>query len=885
MSLAVIKRSVTDRRPPTSLIAMAAFWTLVGGDLVQLELNALATVLTFIAVAIVLPCAMLYRPIRDHALGSASRLPWGGVPLPLRLFAGWALVSEIHQRTSTGAQNALVYLSFVAVIALSALWASADSALLLLRWIRGAAVLAAVGYLVTVVLAGPGTGILYPKRLFGEGIWIGMVAAVALADRSRRGYLPPCLLVAADVLSLSRTSASVCLLLSLGLVLRGRKSGEFRRAVVLSAVIAGTAYLLVTQFQPLRDRFTQNDGRGFAGLEVGTSGRSSLWNLTWASIQDAPWLGHGVGSVQRTVGHPHNDYLRLWHDFGLLGLGLWLAAILVLTRGAYRRRRAARSDSDWAIHQAALLALVGLSLNVLTSNLLVYLFVMMPVAVVIGTSLGRPGNDLELRRSHPSSSNPKGYTLDLRGFLKALGQRWFSVTALTLLGLGAGIAFTAYSTPWYRASSQVFVSTRSTSDITELNQGNTFSQARVQSYADIISSPRIAEPVVRQLGLRTTPARLAEHIMAKVKLNTVLIDITVTDTNPARSARIANSVAYEASRQLVRLETPPGHKAPAPVNIGITRTAEPPTTPISPRPLLDGAVGLLIGLLAGAGLAVLRDTLDSTLHTGHALAEATQLATLGGIPYDKKAPGSPLAAGSAAYGARAEAFRLLRTNLQFAQVDRKPRVIMVTSALPGEGKTNTAANLALSLAETGAKVCLVDADLRNPCVAKSFGLVRDAGLTSVLIGQATTDDVLQEYGEHGLSVLTSGPMPPNPAELLSSDRMRQVLEGLAESFDTVVVDSAPLLPVADTVGLAPAVDGTVLVVRARRTPAERAKAAVDALHSVNAPVLGTVLSMVTVKSMGYGYGYGYGYGQRPTEAKNLLAAPRKAEADKIGTAG
>ncbi|WBO64903.1 polysaccharide biosynthesis tyrosine autokinase [Streptomyces camelliae] len=474
--------------------------------------------------------------------------------------------------------------------------------------------------------------------------------------------------------------------------------------------------------------------------------------------------------------------------------------------------------------------------------------------------------------------------MDLGGFLKALARRWLSVTALTLLGLGAGIAFTAYSTPRYQAGSQIFVSTRTASDITALNQGSAFSQARVQSYADIISSPLIAAPVVRQLGLDMTPAQLAGHISASVKLNTVLIDITVTDTSPARSAMIANFVAREASRQLVSLETPPGQKA-APVNIGITRNAQPPTTPISPKPLLNGAAGLLAGLVAGVALAVLRDTLDTTLHTSHALAEATRLATLGGIPYDKRAPGSPLAAGSAAYGARAEAFRLLRTNLQFAQVDRKPRVIMVTSALPGEGKTNTAANLALSLAETGGKVCLVDADLRNPCVAKNFGLVQDAGLTSVLIGQATADEVLQECGEHGLLVLTSGPMPPNPAELLSSDRMRQILEGLAESFDTVVVDSAPLLPVADTVGLAPAVDGTVLVVRARRTPAERAKAAVDALHSVNAPVLGAVLSMVTVKHKGYGYGYGYGYGQRPTEAKNLLAAPRKAEADKIGTAG
>ncbi|MCX5388863.1 polysaccharide biosynthesis tyrosine autokinase [Streptomyces sp. NBC_00094] len=772
-------------------------------------------------------------------------------------------------------------MSFVAVVALASAWTSEESPLLLLRWLRAAAVVAAIGYLVTVVLVGPGNGVLYPGRLFGEVIWIGMVAAVPLAERSRWGWLAPCLLVIADILSLSRTSAAVCLVLVLGVVLKGRGRGEFRRAALLATVVAAAAYVLVDWYRPLQDRFTQNDRQTFAGLEIGTSGRSWLWETTWASIEEAPWLGHGIGSVERVVGHPHNDYLRLWHDLGLLGLVLWTLVILVIGRGVYRRRRAAANDDDWAIHQAALLAVVGLSLNVATSNLLVYLFVMMPVAVVIGTSMGRSGSDLNPRQRHPSSSPPKGCTLDLRGFLKALRLRWISITALALLGLGAGIAFTSFSTPQYRATSQIFVSARTTSDITELNAGNAFSQARVESYADIITSPRIAELVVKRLRLPIAPARLAENISAEVKLGTVLIDITVTDPKPSLAARIANTVADEASRQLVKLETPLGEET-SPVTIGVTREAEPPTTPISPRPLLNALVGLFAGLLAGVGLAALRDTLDTTLHTGSAMAEATGLAVLGAIPYDKEAPDKPLVSGPAAHGARAEAFRLVRTNLQFAQVDHRPRVIMVTSPLPGEGKTNTATNLALSLAETGARICLVDADLRNPCVAKTFGLVQGAGLTSVLIGAATAHDVLQQVGEQGLNVLASGPIPPNPAELLASDRMRQILKDLAEDFDTVVVDSAPLLPVADTVGLAPIVDGTVLVVRARRTPAERVKAAIDALHSVSAPVLGSVLSMAQLT--GNGYGYGYGYGELPSGSEDALVPPQKAEADAIGTA-
>ncbi|MER5178816.1 polysaccharide biosynthesis tyrosine autokinase [Streptomyces sp. NPDC002896] len=484
--------------------------------------------------------------------------------------------------------------------------------------------------------------------------------------------------------------------------------------------------------------------------------------------------------------------------------------------------------------------------------------------------------------------------MDLRGYLKVLARRWPTVMVCLLLGLGAGQAANELIRPVYEARAQLFVATRTGVDTAELNQGQSFSQARVQSYAAIVATRQVTEPVVRELGLGTTPEKLASKITADVPLNTVLINITVQDTSPWRAARIANAVALRFSTVVEELETPKQGTTPAPtpspggqpaeagpesapvspVSLGITQQATAPTAPVSPRPLLNLAAGILGGLLLGAGLVALRETLDTTLKTGEALSELTAMPVLGSIPFDKDAAKQPLATGAAKHSTRAEAFRKLRTNLQFAQVDDRPRVIVVTSPVPGEGKTNTAANLALSLAEAGIVTCLVDADLRRPCVARTFGLVQNAGLTTVLIGQARIEDVMQQAGSR-LSVLTSGAVPPNPTELLASDRMGELLRELAGRFEAVIVDTAPLLPVADTVGLAPLAQGALLVVRASKTGREQVRTAAESLNQVGVRTLGTVFSMAPLtKGKGYGYGnYGDLPAPRPAGRRKESAEP------------
>ncbi len=474
--------------------------------------------------------------------------------------------------------------------------------------------------------------------------------------------------------------------------------------------------------------------------------------------------------------------------------------------------------------------------------------------------------------------------MDLRGFLKIVTRRWPVVVTAVALGIAAGWLATAVSTPVYEARTQLFVSTRGGGDTAQLNQGQSFSQARVQSYAAIVATDQVTQEVIDDLGLDTSPQELAGRITATAPRDTVLIDITVTDTQPVRAARTANAVASRFAGAVERLETP-RESSVAPVSLGVTERATVPTAPVSPNGPLNLAAGLLVGLLGGAALITLLETLDTTVKTSRALAELTALPVLGEIPLDRGAPEHPLARAGAAHTQRAEAFRRLRTNLQFAQVDERPRVLVVTSPMAGEGKTGTASNLAVSLAEAGVSTCLVDADLRRPCVARTFGLVQDAGLTTVLIGRAGIDDVTQR-GPGGLAVLTSGAVPPNPTELLASDRMGEVLRELADRYEAVIVDTAPLLPVADTVGLAPLAQGVLLVVRAQKTGREQIATATQALRTVGVRTLGVVFSMVPVRrAESYGSYGTYGEQQTDTKrARHRMPTPRSIRAPRDGVA-
>jgi receptor protein-tyrosine kinase len=267
------------------------------------------------------------------------------------------------------------------------------------------------------------------------------------------------------------------------------------------------------------------------------------------------------------------------------------------------------------------------------------------------------------------------------------------------------------------------------------------------------------------------------------------------------------------------------------------------------------------------GLALLRDLLDTSVKTSDDLAMATSAPVLGTIPFDASARPRPLVTTLEPHAPRVEAFRVLRTNLQFVEVDSAAKVFVVTSALPEEGKTSTSLNLAITLAQAGHRTLLVEADLRRPKAVAALGLDGAVGVTTVLLGRVAVEDAIQKHVDSELDVLASGATPPNPAELLQSNAMHDLLKHLRAEYDMVIVDAPPLLPVTDAAILATQADGTLMVARYGKTRREQLAQAVDRLAQVDAAPVGVVLNMTPGRGRAYDGDYGYGYGYAPSASQ------------------
>jgi capsular exopolysaccharide synthesis family protein len=449
--------------------------------------------------------------------------------------------------------------------------------------------------------------------------------------------------------------------------------------------------------------------------------------------------------------------------------------------------------------------------------------------------------------------------LTLHQFLGALRSRWLTVLASVLVVLIAAILTTLLTTPLYQASTRLFVSSTGGQSISDSYQGNRLSQDRVASYAEIIRGETLALRTIDRLNLDMSAAALRGKIEATSKADTVLINVMVTDASPVRARDLANALSDEFVVMVRELETPsPGVRPDA--RVVVEQRASIPESPVTPKKKINIALGLSAGLVLGIGLALLREMLDNTVKDRENLEQITGVGLVGSVPLDKGRREQPAISFDTDNSAIAEAFRKIRTNLQFLAVDNPPRVIVVTSSAPSEGKTTTAINIALALAEAEHDVVLVDGDMRRPSLAKYLDLVSSVGFSTVLSGAASLADVLQATKYPHLTVLAAGATPPNPSELLGSQAAGKVLNDLRSQFDYVIIDSSPLLAVTDGAILATQADGTLLIARFGETKRDQLAHTVGILNDVGATLLGSVITMTPARgNSAYSYSYSYSY--------------------------
>jgi capsular exopolysaccharide synthesis family protein len=497
-----------------------------------------------------------------------------------------------------------------------------------------------------------------------------------------------------------------------------------------------------------------------------------------------------------------------------------------------------------------------------------------------------------------------------RSYLQILGRRKWWVGLAAALGLAATLAFSLTAHKQYSATAQLLVQPAVYASGAGVTQPQPVTQTDVETELQLVTSAPVQQAV--RARLNSAPAVSASEIG-----QTNVMAITATSDVPSEAALVANAYATafvqyrqevaesnlataeaqlrsqisslakqlktfrgdttspEASallnQQAVLKEQLAQMQVSGAVDTGdvvLVTPAQTPVSPSSPKPVRDALLGLAAGLVFGLGAAFLRDSLDDRLASKEAAEQAGGAPVLAMTPvvasWRRQQP--MVVVVTEPTSPAAESYRSLRTSLQFARHDGPLRSIMVTSPGIAEGKTATLANLGVVFAQAGERVVLVSCDLRRPRIGAFFGLDEQDGMTGVLIGVRTLDQVLLPVPDFDrLSLLPAGPVPPNPAELLNSARARDVFASLRERFDLVLIDSPPVLPVTDAAILSRHADATLMLTAAGQTRRGDLHRAVEKLDQVGTKILGLVLNKVS-RQTGRSYGYAYEYGYKPRAA-------------------
>lgn len=490
--------------------------------------------------------------------------------------------------------------------------------------------------------------------------------------------------------------------------------------------------------------------------------------------------------------------------------------------------------------------------------------------------------------------NDSGSSVTLTRLVNIIRHSWLLIAATTVIGFTLAFVVSTTTPPTYQSSASMYFSIRQGNTGSELNQGSAYTQAQMLSFATLATASITLNDVIDEIDLDITSKDLARNIKVSIPQNTVILDIQVTSRSAERSADIANAIAASLSDVVVDLAPTTVSRAPT-VSAAVIEPAVAPNVQSAPSTPRESVLGAILGLLLGTVASVLFALLETRIRSADIVATVTSLPVIGQIGrFPRSSDVRPIVMRNR-NGEEAESFRRVRTALRFASVDADVRAILVTSAVPAEGKTTVAINLALVLAETGSRVLLIDADLRRPRVADALGVEGAIGLTTVLVGEVDLVDALASYGPTNLDLLLAGDVPPNPAELLSSAKMAQVLTDLTDAYDLVVIDSAPVLSVADATLLAPHADVLLLVVDASKTRRAQLARTLQVLSVAGALVSGIVLNRVKIRKRKDAYYYDLTTsaepfrlsaalarltGSRPAETRRL---PSPETADVIGS--
>jgi non-specific protein-tyrosine kinase len=531
--------------------------------------------------------------------------------------------------------------------------------------------------------------------------------------------------------------------------------------------------------------------------------------------------------------------------------------------------------------------------------------------------------------------------MELRQYLSVLRKWFWLMIVCSLLAGGLAFAFSRNSTPVYQASATLMVNQASNPATAAAYSDILTSERLARTYASLLVSRPVLEETARRLGvdvgalqgtISVTPVRETQLLEIRVQgpnpdlvaqvaneLPQVFIDrnrelqlgrvseskanlereLSNIEADLARTQTVLNTTTDDAQRS--RLETSLAQyrstystlvtsfqqvklaEAQATNNLVVAESAEVPQKPIRPRPLVTGLLAAILGAMIAVGAAYVIEYLDDTIKTPDDVTRVSGLPTLGAIAKLKEGAGDrQLVASVESKAPESEAYRTLRTNIQFSSVDRPARTLLITSSGPSEGKSTTTANLATVMAQTGQRVIAVDADLRRPVLHRVFGVPNNTGLTTALLAGdgMSLEGQLRPTKVENLLVLTSGPIPPNPSEMLGSHRMASLIESLTQLADVVIFDSPPVLAVTDAAVLGRQVDGVVLVVDARRTRELVLARAVSDLQNTGANVLGIVLNRLDSRSGGYYYYYYYYYSDEESGQRKRIVS-RNGDGSKI----